>query len=214
HRAQQRFARCGRRAGSRRLSGHRRPRDARPRLRRRHRAGRGRRRVARDLSSDRAYGRGQLHRADVRRGRARRPRVDPRRVRGRPGDRHRPVTHAARASLPAPERRRLHRLPARALSAPPGPVRPAPARGLMDHTLGGPEMAPQTPPRSSRPGKTGMLLDLVPIALVVLARLALTLLLRERYPHPVLPPVFSWAALGWAAASPAASGATPPPALT
>src|SRR5439155_357884 len=84
-----------------------------------------------------------------------------------------------------PERRRLHRLPARALSSPPGPVRPAPARGLMDHTLGGPEMAPDAqskgatppsglprPPRSSRPGKAGMLLDLLPIALVVLAGLA------------------------------------------
>src|SRR2546430_13010481 len=58
--------------------------------------------------------------------------------------RSRPVTHAARASLPAPERRRLHRLPARALSAPPGPVRSAPARGLMDHTLGGPRSEEHT----------------------------------------------------------------------
>src|SRR5438034_10202626 len=91
--------------------------------------------------------------------------------------RHRPVTHAARASLPAPERRRLHRLPARALSAPPGPVRPAPARGLMAHTLAGPAMAPPTPPRSSRPGKAGMLLDLLPIAPLLLAGLPPTLLL-------------------------------------
>src|SRR2546430_16932093 len=88
--------------------------------------------------------------------------------------RSRPVTHAARASLPAPERRRLHRLPARALSSPPGPVRPAPAHGLMDHTLGGPEMAPQTPPPSSRPRKAGMLPDPLPTALLVLSGPALT----------------------------------------
>jgi len=68
----------------------------------------------------------------------------------------------------------------------------------MDHTLGGPEMAPQTPPRSSRPGKAGMLLDLLPIALVVLAGLALTLLLGERYHHRVLQLVFIWATMGLA----------------
>src|SRR5207247_8621023 len=107
-------------------------------------------------------------------------------------DRTRPVNADAQTYPPAPQRRRPHRLPARALSAPPGPVGPAPARGLMDHTLGGPEIAPQTPPRSSRPGKAGMLLELLPIALVVLAGLALTLLLGERYHHRVLQLVFIW----------------------
>ncbi len=68
----------------------------------------------------------------------------------------------------------------------------------MDHTLGGPEMAPQTPRRSSRPGKAGMLLDLLPIALIVLAGLALTLLLGERYHHRVLQLVFIWATMGLA----------------
>src|SRR5207245_10686264 len=61
-----------------------------------------------------------------------------------------------------------------------------------------PPSGPPRPPRSSRPGKAGMLLDLLPIALVVLAGLALTLLLGERYHHRVLQLVFIWATMGLA----------------
>ena len=54
--------------------------------------------------------------------------------------------------------------------------------------------------RSSRPGKAGALLDrgFLPIALVVLAGLALTFLLGERYHHRVLTLVFIWATMGLA----------------
>src|SRR5262249_8307926 len=99
--------------------------------------------------------------------------------RRRPGDRHRPVAYAAGASVPTPERRRLHRVLARALPPAPGPVRPAPARRVM------------TPLASRRRG-------LLPIGLVVLAGLALTLLLGERYHPRVLQLVFIWATMGLA----------------
>src|SRR2546430_12385399 len=56
------------------------------------------------------------------------------------------------------------------------------------------------PPRSTLFPYTTLFrsLDLVPIALVVLAGLALTLLLGERYHHRVLQLVFIWATMGLA----------------
>jgi ABC-type branched-subunit amino acid transport system ATPase component/ABC-type branched-subunit amino acid transport system permease subunit len=61
-----------------------------------------------------------------------------------------------------------------------------------------PVMAPQTPQRSSRPGKAGALLGLLPIGLVILLGLAITFALRERYHHRVLTLVLVWATMGLA----------------
>src|SRR5205823_6151435 len=80
------------------------------------RARRGRGRAPGHLPPVRADGRRQLHRPHVRPRRARGPRLDSGRLRRRAPDRARAVAHAAGAAVPAAERRRLHHLPARALS--------------------------------------------------------------------------------------------------
>src|SRR5439155_1401019 len=118
----------------------------------------------------------QLHRADVRGGRPRRPRQHPRRLRRRPRHRPRAVAHATRAALPAAEHGRLHRVPARALSSAPGPVRAPGAHGLMAARAQG----------------------WLAIAGVVAAGVVLTLVVQERYHHRVLTLVFLWAAMGLA----------------
>ena len=62
----------------------------------------------------------------------------------------------------------------------------------------GPEMAPHTPQRSSRPGKAGALIGIAPIAFVVLLGLAITFALGERYHHRVFTLVLVWATMGLA----------------
>src|SRR5262249_20983079 len=102
-----------------------------------------------------ASGRGQpLGAQPARRARSRRPRGH---RAGRDAEWQPFSARDARAVLPEPRPARLLLVPARAPPAAPGALR---HRGNGDMSIGGPDMAPQTPPRPGAPGEPEVPLDL------------------------------------------------------